>query len=120
MFCRYSPDAQTAWHMVKTLPCSGLSADDRKRDGNAPSWGVETPVTTTVCRILAHKKSLAFAVGEPAAYVQAPKAKGHGDRVVTGFSNSPTSGSRAVCGGAPQTFSQSQRRSSSCSFPNSG
>lgn len=31
------------------------------------------------------ENSLAFAVGVPVAYVQAPKAKGHGDRVSTGF-----------------------------------
>ena len=43
--------------------------------------------------------SLAFAVGEPVAYVQAPKAKGRGDRVLTGFSNSPTTGLRGCLRG---------------------
>lgn len=51
------------------------------------------------------KIPLAFAVGEPATYVQAPKAKGRRSRASFGFPTPRSRVFRAVCGGAPQTFS---------------
>lgn len=45
-----------------------------------------------------------FGVGEPVAYVQAPKAKGHRSLSI-GFPTPRPRVTRAVCGGAPQTFS---------------
>ena len=44
-----------------------------------------------------------FGVGEPVAYVQAPKAKGHRSLSI-GFRTPRPRVTRAVCGGAPQTF----------------
>ncbi len=65
--------------------------------------GVETRVSKTVCLPRHTVVSLDLAVGEPVTYVQAPKAKGHVEPCTHRFSNSPTRGLRAVCGGAPQT-----------------
>jgi hypothetical protein len=48
--------------------------------------------------------SLAFAVGVPATYVQAPKAKGRRNRTLFGFPTPRSRVLRAVCGGAPQMF----------------
>ena len=90
------------------------------QDGYAPSWGVETPVRTNVCRFLGAPKSLAFAVGEPVAYVQAPKAKGYGDRVLTGFSNSPTSGSKGCLRGRTADVFPSPVEESWCLLPKLG
>ena len=53
--------------------------------------GVWKPLQTDV-RLLAHLNPYAFAVGEPATYVQAPKAKGRRSRRFDGFSNSPIMG----------------------------
>jgi len=44
------------------------------------------------CALQRTKIPYAFAVGEPATYVQAPKAKGHRNRAVWRFSNSPITG----------------------------
>jgi hypothetical protein len=66
------------------------------------SWGVETP--NRVNRALSAMDSLAFAVGEPETYVQAPKAKGFRNRTLFGFPTPRSRVYRAVCGGAPQTF----------------
>jgi hypothetical protein len=54
--------------------------------------------------------SLAFAVGELATYVQAPKAKGRRNRTLFGFPTPRSRVLRAVCGGAPQTFSLRPQR----------
>ena len=55
-----------------------------------------------------------FSVGEPVAYVQAPKAKGHRSLSI-GFRTPRLRVYRAVCGGVPQTFSE-PRRSNPCSL----
>jgi hypothetical protein len=64
--------------------------------------GVETP--NRVNRAFARDGFLAFAVGEPETYVQAPKAKGFRNRTLFGFPTPRSRVYRAVCGGAPQTF----------------
>ena len=77
-------------------------------DGHAPPWGVETPnrVKTRLPRCA--MDSLTFAVGEPATYVQAPKAKGRRNRTLFGFPTPRSRVYRAVCGGVPQTFSHNE------------
>jgi hypothetical protein len=89
---------------IPWTPCN-LLPDPKSwmRDGYAPSWGVETPnrVKRAERRV---KDSLAFAVGEPATYVQAPKAKGRRNRTLFGFPTPRSRVYRAVCGGAPQMF----------------
>lgn len=70
--------------------------------------GAWKPLSELWCAVSRRtENSLAFAVGEPVAYVQAPKAKGHGDRVLTGFSNSPTSGSKGCLRGRTADVSPS-------------
>jgi hypothetical protein len=53
--------------------------------------GVWKPLTE-LSRALSAMDSLAFAVGEPETYVQAPKAKGFRNRNSVRFSNSPITG----------------------------
>ena len=81
--------------MVKTLPCSGLSADDGYGTGThrPGAWKPLSKLQCAFCRRT--ENSLAFAVGEPVTYVQAPKAKGHGSRASFGF---PTPRSRVYKG----------------------
>lgn len=65
--------------------------------------GVWKPLTEEIA-LKSAMDSLAFAVGEPETYVQAPKAKGLRNRTLFGFPTPRSRVYRAVCGGVPQTF----------------
>ena len=79
--------------LKESLPsASGMTDDGYGTGTHRPgAWKPLSKLQCAFCRCT--ENPLAFAVGEPVTYVQAPKAKGHRDRVSTGF---PTSRSWVI------------------------
>ena len=81
----------------------GVTCQMMESGGYAPPW-VSKPKQKLRVPEMVTERSLGLCVGEPWTYVQASRLKVHGTACFCRFSNSPTRITRAVCGGAPQTF----------------